>query len=246
MTFVMPNNWLQRTALRAAAEPRLCGARLIDMAELKDYSNSLEDTLKDSDLQNVSIGLAEVVLDNLVDNEIVKEIPIIGSVVGFGKVALGIRERIFLKKIIYFISELKNIPPVKRKKVIDKINNSGKFRTKVGEKLLFIIDRCEDHDKSQLIARMFAAFINEKISYEDFSKSANIIDRIMLEDLAWFINQHYDDFVFEEVGELINVGLVDFDIRDQRELDLKLPSKYELSAHTTDIGCKIRDVLREL
>jgi hypothetical protein len=117
------------------------------VTELNEYSNSLEETLKDSDLQNVSTGLAEVVLDSLIDDGIAKDIPIISTVVGLGKVALGIKERLFLKKIIYSISELKSIPPKKRKYFVDKINSSGKFRAGVGEKLLFIIDRCEDHEK---------------------------------------------------------------------------------------------------
>ena len=72
------------------------------MTELKEYSNSLEKTLKDSDLQNVSTGLAEVVLDSLIDDGIAKDIPIIGSVVGLGNVMLGIKERLFLKKIVTF------------------------------------------------------------------------------------------------------------------------------------------------
>ncbi len=61
------------------------------MTELKEYSNSLEETLKDSDLQNVSTGLAEVVLDSLIDDGIAKDIPIIGTVVGLGKAVLGIK-----------------------------------------------------------------------------------------------------------------------------------------------------------
>lgn len=65
------------------------------MTELKEYSNSLEETLKDSALHNVSAALAEVVIDNLIDDGIAKDIPIIGTVVGLGKVALGIKERLF-------------------------------------------------------------------------------------------------------------------------------------------------------
>ena len=47
--------------------------------------------------------------------------------------------------------EIKNISATKRRDMINKIDNSGKFRTKVGEKLLYIIDKCEDHEKSQII-----------------------------------------------------------------------------------------------
>ena len=48
------------------------------MSELNKLSNSLEHTLKDCDLQNVSIGLAEVFTDTLIEDGITKDIPIIG------------------------------------------------------------------------------------------------------------------------------------------------------------------------
>jgi hypothetical protein len=214
------------------------------VTDLKDYSNSLEETLKDSNIQNISVGLAEVVLDTLIDDGIAKDIPIIGTVVGLGKAVLGIKERLFLKKIIYFLSELSSIPANKRKQMIDKINSSAKFRVCVGEKLLFIIDRCEDHEKAQFIARMFAAFICQKISYEDFLRSASIIDRIMLKDLIWFVAQKDDWFVYEELDDLINTGLFNIKVVDQREYDLKLPTEYKLEAHLSEIGSRIRDILK--
>ncbi len=62
------------------------------MTDLKEYSNSLEETLKDSELQNVSIDLAEVVLDHLIEDGIIRDIPSICLVVGLGKVTLGIKE----------------------------------------------------------------------------------------------------------------------------------------------------------
>lgn len=214
------------------------------MTEPNKYSNSLEETLKDSDLQNVSAELAEVVLDNLIDTGIVRDIPIIGTIVGIGKVTLGIKERLFLKKIIYFLSEIKNISPSHRKNMVDGINNSGQFRTKVGEKLLFILDRCEDHEKAKLVAQMFSAFIEKNINYNEFLRSASIIDRIMLEDLAWFIKNDHEMFMFEELGDLLNVGLFSFAVEDQRNRDLKAPSGYELHAYISEIGSKMKYILK--
>ena len=114
------------------------------MTELSELSNSIEKTLKDSDLQNVTIGLAEVALDNLLKDGIIKDVPIINTILGFGKASLAIKERLFLKKIIYFISGLSSIPINKRNQMIDEIDSSGKYRTRVGEKLLYIIDKCEE------------------------------------------------------------------------------------------------------
>jgi hypothetical protein len=58
-------------------------------------SKSFEHTLKDSNLHNVSISLAEVLADSLMEDGIAKQIPIIGTVVGLGKTAIGIKESLF-------------------------------------------------------------------------------------------------------------------------------------------------------
>ncbi|MBU4185631.1 MAG: hypothetical protein KKC23_05425 [Proteobacteria bacterium] len=197
---------------------------------------------------------------------IAKEIPIIGTVIGFGKAAMGIKEILFLKKIIYFISELKNISATKRHEMIDKIDNSGKFRTKVGEKLLYIIDKCDDHEKSQITARLFSAFLSEIISYEEFLRASYIVDQVILEDLKRFVecgweeedgwkyrNEERDDHLtLDEAGNIATSGLVELVspevmVRDQD--DWKMSEKYivegsELTVRITDIGKKIREILK--
>ena len=239
------------------------------MSELNTLSNSLEHTLKDSDLQNVTISLAEVFTDSLMEDGIAKDIPIIGTVIGLGKTAIGIKESLFLKKVIYFISELKNISAKKRHEMIDKIDKSGKFRTKVGEKLLYIIDKCDDHEKSQIIARLFSAFLLGIISYDEFLRASHIVDHLMNGDLKWFIESGWEDedswkysdhsnyedgyLKIDEVGNIATSGLVEIVspeimVRDQD--DWKMTDKYivegsELSVRITDIGKKIREILKD-
>lgn len=244
---------------------------LSKMSELKKLSNSLERTLKDSELHNVTISLSEVVVDELLENGIAKDIPIIGTVVGLGKATIGIKESLFLKKIIYFITELKNISSEKRHLMIDQINNSGKYRTKVGEKLLYIIDKCDDHEKSQIVACLFSAFLAEKINYDEFLRASHIVNQVIQEDLKWFVeggwnkdreeNKYrydYPDqdgfFRIEEFGSIATTGLVEIVspevmVRDQD--DWKAHDKYivegsELTVCITDIGKKIREILKDL
>jgi len=71
------------------------------MSGIKTLSKSFEQTLKNCDLQNASISLSEVFADSLMEDSIAKEIPIIGTVISLGKATLGIKESLFLKKIIY-------------------------------------------------------------------------------------------------------------------------------------------------
>ena len=238
------------------------------MSELNKLSNSLEHTLKDSDLQNVTVGLAEVVADSLMEKGIAKEIPIIGTVIGLGKAAMGIKEILFLKKIIYFISELKNISATKRHEMIDEIDKSGRFRTKVGEKLLYIIDKCDDHEKSQIVARLFSAFLSEIISYDEFLRASHIVDQVILEDLKWFVDcgwekedgwkfrveERDDHLTLEEAGNIATSGLVELVspevmVRDQDDWK-NMGEKYivegsELTVRISDLGKKIRKILRD-
>ena len=222
------------------------------MPELKELTNSFEKTLKDSDLQNVTTSLSEVALDSLMEDGVLKDIPVIGTIVGAGKVALGIRERLFLKKIIYFISELKIIPTTKRLGMIEKIDSSQKYRIKVGEKLLFIIEKCDDYEKSQIIARLFSAFIEEIITYDEFLRSASVVERIITEDLMKFVNDDWDRLNIDEAGEYLNSGLAilespEISVEDQ--WDHKASDKYivnggELTAYISNIGLVIRKVLK--
>ncbi len=239
------------------------------MSELTKLSNSLEQTLKDSDLQNVTISLAEVFADSLMKDGIAKDIPIIGSIISLGKTAIGIKESLFLKKVIYFISELKNISSAKRHEMIDKIDNSGKFRTKVGEKLLYIIDKCDDHEKSQIIALLFSTFLLGNISYEEFLRASHIVGQLIIDDLKWFIDNGWENekswkysdhsnyengfLNIDEVGSIATTGLFEIVspeimIRDQD--DWKMSEKYivegsELSVRITGIGQKIKLILKD-
>ena len=215
------------------------------MPELKKLTNSLDKTLKDSDLHNVTAGLSEVLIDSLIEDGIAKDIPIIGTIVGLGKVALGIRERLFLKKIIYFISELKEIPTSKRHKMIDKIDSSQKYRIKVGEKLLYIIEKCEDHEKSKIIAYLFSAFIEGMLTYDEFLRSASVVEKIIPEDLIKFVNDDFETNALIDAGEYLNTGLVELELFFEDEMDLKLPkSRGELYVKISEIGSKIKDVLK--
>ena len=237
------------------------------MSEIKKLSNSFSQTLKDSDLQNATIGLFEVFVDSLIEDGVVKDIPIIGTVIGIGKAGMGIREILFLKKIIYFISELKDIPAKKRHKLIERIDNSGKFRTRVGEKLLYIIDKCDDHEKSQIIAFLFSAFLSERISYDNFLRASHIVDKVILEDLKWFVwsgwqnedgwkdrvGNREDHLSLDEAGNIATSGLFelvspDVMVRDQddwkRASDPYIVEGSEITVRISDIGKKMKDILK--
>ena len=158
------------------------------MNNLQDLSNSLDETIKDSNLTEINIELSEVLLDSFMEDGIAKDIPIIGTILKLGKFSMSLKEHLFLKKIIYFISNLKEIPAKKRNEMVSKIDDSKTQRIKVGEKLIYIIDKCEDHISTEYVAKFFKAFLLEKISYSEFLRCTSIIQNIFIEDFEYFIS----------------------------------------------------------
>ena len=161
------------------------------MSDLNGLSVSLVDTLRKSDLQEVTIDLAEVGLDSVLNQGILKDIPFIGAFVGVAKTAVSIRDAQFLKKMIYFLTELHNIPADKREKQIKKIQENSNYRIKVGEKLLYIIEKCDDHNKAEIIGKLFKCYLEEKLDYDSFLRASVSIEKLYLDDFKRFVTEKW-------------------------------------------------------
>jgi hypothetical protein len=232
------------------------------MNELNSLSNALESTIKDSDLQNVTVGIAEAFTYTIFSEGVLKDIPILGTIVGLVKSSLNLKDRLFLKKILYFLANLNSIEQPVRHKLITKIDSSQDYKIKVGEKLLYIIDKCDDHISAELIGKLFSAVLKGKISYKEFLQGSEIIDRAFFSDLEMFLNDNLDniqkvnkfndDPLTEFQHRLVNAGIcaliVDpIIIRDQD--DWKRSERYiveggKIGIYITEIGQIIRHQLR--
>jgi hypothetical protein len=225
------------------------------MSDIKKYASALDSSLKSDSLQYVGVSLAESLTDAVMEEGVARDLPIVGMLVSLAKTGVHIKDRLFLKKIIFFLTELKEIPANKRQEMISRIDNSGKHRIKVGEKLLYILEKCEDHQKAQLIALLFKAFIEEKIDYSNFLKATKVIENSIVEDLEWFIQHDWEDISVEEAAEYINwclfeIALISMKIKEKREMIWAEGAEYEieggeLKARITFIGIKIREILKE-
>jgi len=174
-----------------------------------NIQESFDKTLKQTNFQDIVIDISEITIDSLLKDGILKDIPIVGTLIHTAKLGANIRDLLFLKKIISFMNGLRNIAPTERDKMIKKIDASKEYRIKVGEKLLYIIDTCSDHENSENISHLFKAFLEEKITYDEFLRGANIIERITSYDLKWFLKNTREYMSVEEAGSLISSGLFD-------------------------------------
>lgn len=148
-----------------------------------NLNNSLINLINNENLKDILVEGSEITLDSFLTDCILKEIPFFGTLYKGYKATIGIRESIFAKKVFHFLIELKDIPKVKREEFIKKLDNDSKYQSKVGEKLIILIEQLDDIDKPKIIGKLFKATINSEIDYEMFLRLSLIVNKSFLPDL---------------------------------------------------------------
>ncbi|AZI55152.1 hypothetical protein EIB75_07815 [Epilithonimonas vandammei] len=170
---------------------------------------SLVESIKSNGIVKITLDIGEAIIDSNLEDGILKDIPFIGSIINLNKGFLSIQDRIFSKKMISFLYQLRDIPEDKRINAIQKIEDSKEERIKAGEKIIYLIDKADDHIKAEFIGILFSEYVSENLSYEEFKKCSEIINKTYLDDLKWFLKSDYVRLTMEEASDLIPSGLFD-------------------------------------
>lgn len=178
------------------------------MTNITTLSDALESTIKESELQNITIELAEIIGDTFLKDSILKEIPILSTIMGLGKGYIGIKDALFTRKLIRFLKEISEISPNVRLDEINKIETSKEYEIKVGEKLLYIIDKSEDSQKAEIVGKLFKAFLKHKITYEQFLKCCHVIENLFIKDLFNFLKLDDKKYPVEYTEQFVNSGIM--------------------------------------
>ena len=211
-----------------------------------DIQASFDSSLTSSLLLDASVDITEASIDQLLDNEIIKQVPIVKTIAGFVQMGINIQDRLFLKKILSFLQNIEGIPEKERKKIVNDIDDSGKHRVKVGEKLLYILDSCDDHIHAENVAKLFSAMLQGKISYPEYTDAAQIIARISQSELDLFLASHNGYFFNDDAISLVHTGLVYTEV-EQVEVEIEKhepvdhddpPEYYDATTHGGEVTIK--------
>lgn len=174
----------------------------------EDIQHAIESSIVGPLAKDSLIDVAEYSIDEIINNEIIKQIPIVKTVIGTIQTGVNIRDRLFLKKIVAFLVGINHVSEKRRKKVVAKIDSSKRYRMKVGEKLLYIIDKCDDYTNAENVAKLFSAMVNGDISYEQYLEASRIISRISINELKLFMKSYDSSSLSYEAINLLHTGLV--------------------------------------
>lgn len=161
----------------------------------------------------------EMTIDSFLEDGILKDIPLINTLMGVGKAVISVRDMHFIKKTLLFVEELKKDEVsiqrlAEHRKELEKDTRKAE---KELETIIVYIDRCNESDKSKLLAKIYRAFYMKYIDWEEFKCYSSIIENLNLYDLE-LLREIYDKYLIKEdehpsvgqVSRLSSLGLVQY------------------------------------
>jgi len=138
------------------------------------------------DLANFS-DLAELGIDSILNDGLLKDIPIVGTLLGITKIGQNLHDRNLLRQTLQFIYDFNN-GDIDREKLNDykeRIESDGKKAEQELGRVLLILNSTLEQQKATLLANLFRSYVNGKIDWSEFCEFSEIVRMLFLGDLAF-------------------------------------------------------------
>ena len=163
----------------------------------KDFEKSLF-----NDSIDIIWDYMEINIDSLIEEGILKDVPIVKSIVSVLKIGKNIHDRNLLKQTLIFIKEFNggNVSTENLQAYKYRIENDPKKCEEELGRILVLLNNYVDTEKSVMLARLYRAYINKIINWDEFCEYSEIINRIFIQDLK-ILRNVYKGLIVDDNGE---------------------------------------------
>ena len=216
------------------------------MDESSSLAVSMQQTIEYGNLEFVD-DIGEIMIDAVIKDGVLKDLPILGTIVGIGKCIKNVYDIRFAKKLIAFLIPIKDIPTDERVKAIQKWEQDENYRGKVGDTLLGMIERCDDTVKAVWLSQLFYELVLKRNYSRLFMRTEKTLSSLSVMDIQAFLNMpehHFYHIKEDEYEPFIGSGLYQSpQIEHVIEGRLDLSNKY---CEPTEVGIWIYNVLNNI
>lgn len=179
---------------------------------------SFKSSLFDPALCDAINNILELGIDSIIDNDLLKNLPIVNLVIGTLKTGQNLRERNLLRQTVTFIKTFNDnsISPDKLSKHRQLLDLNPSLAEEELGRVLLLLDENIDLKKSQILSRLYGGYINNDFCWNKFCELSEIVRRIFITDLS-LLNNIYSGNIHEttqckhyQAERLISLGLLDF------------------------------------
>ncbi|PJJ11148.1 hypothetical protein CLU83_4644 [Flavobacterium sp. 1] len=216
----------------------------------------IKEIIESKDLKEISIDLVEKVLDNQLTDDLVKEIPILKTIVAIKNVYSSYTDRIFIKKAMNVLLEFGELNDDERDTLLNDLHDDNETAV---EKILMAVDKLETIKKCKVFGRLCKLKAQGEFYAEEFLRLTNVIQSAYLDDLILvksFGAYERKEIYEEEYYPLISLGLIYQERPEQtpiernhqyEEYDLEFRGgEIKLFYRLTDLGERVRLYYDEL
>lgn len=189
------------------------------------------------DIGKILEDFGEVAIDSMMKDGVLKDIPIIGTILNLAKTGIALKERHMIQKLLIFLKNLEDISEEDKQKFTDKLNADGKFAEDISGKLLLIIDRLDETEKAKIVANIFKLYVYGIIEQQMYLRLTLIVERGFLNDLQILhvavdneFHQRYDKTDHKNFHNsctqhsLFSLGLLQALVKPAQEIPVKVTS----------------------
>ena len=159
---------------------------------------------------------AEIGIDALLDNEVLKEIPVVGTLSALCKVGYNLHERNLIKQTLAFITEFNSgsISQEKLDEHREKLEANPQEAEKELGRVLTILGNQVEQIQSQVLGSFYAAYIKGAISWGKFCELSEANSRMFISDYQILFEAAINDGLkiqsreLYQVDRLISLGLM--------------------------------------
>lgn len=205
----------------------------------------------------VAQDFAEIALDAALDEGLLKEIPVVSLLIRAFGIGRGIRDRLFLKKVMLFLSEAGRISAEDRETFSKRLSDEPRLAENCGESAFLLLDKIAQMSKARFMGYAFRRFVQGTIDEV-------ILNRIYaaLEFLPIWQLFELPEYYFQRgLGSLdqaaatsyrqLSLVSVFYGDKDKRlHFDFRTNESFFLEYHQpfyqrTDIGLSVAEVIRD-
>lgn len=179
--------------------------------------DSFTQSLLYPELTDIGADIAEIGLDSIMDNPLLKEIPIVKCLTAMWHTGISIRERFELKKQLTFIQQVRN--GTASKKAIEKrrkaYQNGEKWYFEEVETIAVYLSRHVRIEKVKIQGELYLDYINGLICEDKYAECLDVLDSINIGDFSLLKEIYMEQADFEchsrDLNEKIKEVTTSFD-----------------------------------
>lgn len=145
---------------------------------------------------------SEIILDAFIDDETLKSIPAVSTILGLVKAVNSAREKRFEKSKLFLEEARKEVTPELVGRFYAKLEPKEKER--FTEEAIENLSRADSEQKARILGGAFARVINGEVSIEVFEHQARITNNVSLIDIHTFMHGYENENLFiDSLGDVL-------------------------------------------